>query len=111
MNILGKAPIRGTFRAAAFDSAANALWTIRKLVHQYPKDNTNPRPNKIPYHSTPSGVEVAWPVWLHVVVNVSAGNPLDIAIGANCALSPTHPPTSLRAKNARGSSPITIMKN
>ena len=34
INIFGRAPISGVLRAAIVDSAAMALCTMRKLVHQ-----------------------------------------------------------------------------
>src|SRR5215831_11632086 len=82
INIFGSAPMSGVLRAAVWDSAAMALCTIRKLVHQYPNESTNPRPTKIPYHSTPNGLAVADLVYFHVVLRASGGNPLDAAMGA-----------------------------
>src|SRR5678815_1524563 len=62
INIFGIAPMSGVLRAAVVDSAAMALCTIKKLVHQYPNERTNPRPAKIPYHFTPIGFAFAAPV-------------------------------------------------
>src|SRR2546430_6524447 len=61
-SILGIAAINGVRRAALIDLAAMARCTTRKSVHQYPNDNTNPRPITSPNHSTPTGLCAACPM-------------------------------------------------
>ena len=48
MNIFGNVAMIGERRAADIELEAIARWTSTKLVVQYPKDSTNPRPNTIP---------------------------------------------------------------
>src|ERR1019366_24220 len=52
-SIFGTAAINGVRRAALMLRAAMARCTTRKLVHQYPKERTNPSPNTIANQSTP----------------------------------------------------------
>ena len=83
MNILGMAPMSGVLRAATVECADMARCTIRKFVHQYPNDRTNPSPAKMLYHSTPIGFAAAVPVYFQVVVQVSAAYPFPVTIGAS----------------------------
>src|SRR5882724_5784158 len=53
--IFGTAAINGVRRAALMFLAAIARCTTRKLVHQYPKERTKPRPKTIANQSTPMG--------------------------------------------------------
>src|SRR3954468_17952175 len=64
----GIAAMSGVRRAAAIESAAIARWTTRKSVHQYPNDNTNPRPATTPNHSNPAGFLEASPRLAHALV-------------------------------------------
>src|SRR3954464_5140599 len=97
----GIAAISGVRRAAAIESAAIARWTTRKSVHQYPNDNTNPRPIDTPNTSTPSGLVDALAMPRHECVSAS---------GIDWRM-PDQPPTSLRPRYTSGTKPATIRKN
>ena len=100
-SIFGSAPISGVRRAALIEFAAMARCTTRKSVHQYPNDNTNPRPIANPNHSTPSRFVCALLIPTHECTK----------LGSSLAFSPDHPPTLFNPSQLSGKNPATIRKN
>ena len=100
-NIFGRAPISGVFRAADIEPAAMARCTTRKLVVQYPKESTKPRPKTTANHSTPSGLASALPVNFQECIIFSG----------RLALIPSQPPISFNPIKTSGAKPTTIKKN
>src|SRR5690349_13272783 len=94
-NIFGIAAISGVRRAADIESAAIALCTTRKSVHQYPKDSTNPRPITIPNHSTPIGLDDGLSMNFHDSLHAPDANPFWVATTPSLDCRPDHPPASL----------------
>ncbi len=119
-SIFGTAAMSGVRRAAPMFFAAIARWTTRKLVHQYPKDSTKPRPNTIEKMSTPIGLAEGPPrSGVHALDQASGAkvwslSPIfagAVATVASCSFSRPQPPTSLRPSQTTGAKPRTIMKN
>ena len=113
MNIFGNDAMIGARRAAEIESEAIARCTSTKLVVQYPKESTKPRPNTIPItdHTGLSNPLSAWPG--HVVswsFTDAVTDPSDV-VSITLSFNPLQPPTLMRPKIVNGTSAARMTKN
>src|SRR3954469_8856600 len=104
----------GVLRAEEIELEAIARWTSTKLVVQYPKDSTKPRPKTIPTMDQKSDEKAVRALPGQEFSCCAAGATVSgwaLAASVIPDFRPSMPPTRCRPIRVSGNSPATITKN